>query len=52
VQLAGAGKRDTVAKQTDAKCLVMGESVVSNAGAGIRTIQLHRVIEKRDVGNP
>jgi hypothetical protein len=32
-QLAEAGKRDTVVKQRGAKCLVMGNSMLSNVGA-------------------
>jgi hypothetical protein len=32
LQLAGAGKWDTVAKHTGATCLVMGDSMVSNVG--------------------
>jgi hypothetical protein len=62
--LLEAGKRDTVpAKQKSAKCVVVGDSMLSNVGAehtdmivecfpGIRTEQLHRVIEKRDLGSP
>jgi hypothetical protein len=62
--LVEAGKRDTVpAKQKSAKCVVVGDSMLSNVGAehtdmmvegfpGIRTEQLHRVIEKRDLGSP
>ena len=62
--LAGAGKRDTVpAKQKTAKCMVAGDSIVRSVGAehaymmvkcfpGIKTEQLHRVIEKADVGSP
>jgi hypothetical protein len=59
--LVEAGKRDTVpAKQV---CVVVGDSMLRNVGAehtdmmvecfpGIRTEQLHRVIEKRDLGSP
>ena len=62
--LAGAGKRDTVhAKQKVAKCMVVGDSILRNGGAehadmivecfpGIKTEQLHRVIEERDQGRP
>jgi hypothetical protein len=61
--LAGAGKRDTVyAKQKLAKCLVVCDSVLHNVGAehedmmvegflGIKAKQLHRVIEKRELGS-
>jgi hypothetical protein len=59
-----AGKRDIVpAKQKSAKCTVVGDSMLRSVGAehtdmmvecfpGIRTEQLHRVIEKRDLGSP
>jgi hypothetical protein len=62
--LVETGKRDTVpAKQKSAKCVVVGDSLLRNVGAehtdmmveyfpGIRTEQLHRVIEKRDLGSP
>jgi hypothetical protein len=62
--LAGAGKRDIVpTKQKFAKCMVVGDSVVRIAGTehtdtmvecfpGIKTEQLRRVIEKRDLGCP
>jgi hypothetical protein len=54
----GAGKRDTVAKQNDVKCMVMGDSMLSNVGVehtdmmvecfpGIRAEQLNRMTEKR-----
>ena len=57
--LAGAGKRDTV----PAKCMVFGYLMLLNVGAehadvmvecfpGIKTEQLHRVIEKTDLGSP
>jgi len=61
--LAGVGRRDTVlAKQKVAKCLVVGDSMLLNIGAehedmmvecfpGIKTEQLHRVIEKRELGS-
>jgi hypothetical protein len=56
-------KRDAGEKQKDAKFVVMGDSMLSNVGAKhtgmmvecfpkIRAEQLHRVIEKRDLGNP
>jgi hypothetical protein len=62
--LVGAGKRNTVpAKQTSAKCMVIGDSIVRGVEAdhtdmtveclpGIRTEQLHKVIERRDLGSP
>jgi len=62
--LAGAGKRDTVyAKQKLAKCMVVGDSLLRSVGAdhedtivecfpGIKAEQLHRVIEKRELGSP
>jgi hypothetical protein len=45
------------------ECLVLGDSIIRNVGSecsdmkvecfpGIRTEQLHRVIEKRDLGSP
>jgi hypothetical protein len=62
--LLGAAKRDTVpAKQKSAKCMVFGDSVVRGVGAEhtdmtvecfprIRTEQLHKVIDKGDLGSP
>jgi hypothetical protein len=62
--MAGPGKRDTLpTKQKVTKCMVVGDSVLRNVGAehpdmmvecfpGIRTEQLHRMIEKRDLGSP
>jgi hypothetical protein len=62
--LVGTRKRDTIpTKQKVTKCMVVGDSVLHNVGAehadmmvecfpGIRTQQLHRVIEKRDLGSP
>jgi hypothetical protein len=62
--LMEAGKRDTVpAKQKSAKCVVVSDSMSRSFGAehtdmmvecfpGIRTEQLHRVIEKRGLGTP
>jgi len=62
--LAGPRKRVTVpAKQKVAKCMVVGDSVLRNVGAehsdiieecfpGIKTEQLHKVIDKRDRGSP
>jgi hypothetical protein len=62
--LAGTGKTDTVpTKQNVTKCIVVGDSIVCNVGAehsdmmvecfpGIKTEQLHRVLEKMDLGSP
>jgi hypothetical protein len=62
--LVGAAKRDTVpAKQKSAKCMVVGDSVVSSVGdehtdmivecfPGIKTEQLYKVIDNRDIGSP
>ena len=62
--LAGAGKRNIVpTEQKAAKCVVVGDSVVRNVGTehtdmkvecfpGIKTEQLRRVIDKRDLGCP
>jgi hypothetical protein len=62
--LVETGKRDTVpAKQKVAKSMVVGYSVLRNVGAehadmkvecipGINTEQLHRLIERRDLGSP
>jgi hypothetical protein len=63
LQLVGDLKRDAEMKQKDAKCMVMGNSVLRKVGAehtdmmvecfpGISAEQLHRMIEKRDLGNP
>ena len=61
LQMAGTGERDTMAtKQRSIKCIVVGDSIVRNVGAehvdmkvecfpGIKTEQLHRVMEKRDL---
>ena len=61
--MAETGKRDTMpTKQKFTKCVV-GDSVVRNVGAehadmkeecfpGVKTEQLHRVMEKRDQGSP
>jgi hypothetical protein len=57
--MAGSGKRETM----PTKCVVVGDSVLRNVGAehadmmvecfpGIKTDQLHRVIENRDLGSP
>ena len=51
------------AKQNVTKCIVVGDSIVRNIGAehadmkvecfpGIKTEQLHRVMEKRDLVSP
>jgi len=62
--MAGTGERDTMpTKQNVTKCMVVGDSIVRNVGAehadmkveyfpGIKTEQLHRVIEKRDLVSP
>ena len=58
------GRRDTTSShQEDGKCLVLGDSVIRNVGTdnsdtmvecfpGIRTEQLHRVIDNRELGSP
>ncbi|PNF17577.1 hypothetical protein B7P43_G15177 [Cryptotermes secundus] len=60
-QLRGAVARgDTVQRQQDAECLVLGDSIICNVEAemrvqcfpGIRTEQLQRVIDNRDLGAP
>ncbi|PNF14499.1 hypothetical protein B7P43_G16033 [Cryptotermes secundus] len=61
-QLRGAVARgDTVQRQQDAECLVLGDSIIRNVEAehmrvqcfpGIRTEQLQRVIDNRDLGAP
>jgi hypothetical protein len=60
LQMAGTGESDALpTKQKSIKCIVVGDSIVRSVGAehvdmkvecfpGIRTEQLHRVIEKRD----
>ena len=62
--MAGAGKRDTVTvKKKLTKCMTVGDSMLCNVGAehvvmmvqcfpGIKTEQLHRVIEQKDPGSP
>jgi hypothetical protein len=62
--MARPGKRQTMStKQKFTKCMVVGDSVLHNVGAehadmkvecftGIKTEQLYRVIEKRDLGRP
>jgi len=62
--MAGNGKRDTMStKQKFTKGKVTGDSIFRNVGAehadmkvecllGIKTEQLHRVIEKWDLGSP
>jgi len=59
LQMVGTGERDTMpTKQRSMKCIVVGDSIVRNVGAehvdikvecfpGIKTEQLHRVMEKR-----
>ena len=61
---AGDGKRDTGhGKQTFTKCMVGGDWVLQNVGAkhadmmvecfqGVKIEQLHRVMEKSDLGSP
>jgi len=61
--IVGTGKTDTIStKQNVTKCVVAGDSVVRSIGAehadmkvecfpGIKTEQLHRVMEKRDLGS-
>ncbi|PNF20640.1 hypothetical protein B7P43_G04217 [Cryptotermes secundus] len=61
-QLRGAVARgDTVQRQQDAECLVLGDSIIRNVEAehmrvqcfpGIRTEQLQRVIDNTDLGAP
>lgn len=61
-QLRGAVARgDTVQRQHDAECLVLGDSIIRNVEAehmmvqcfpGIRTEQLQRVMENRELGSP
>ena len=62
--MAGTEKRDTMStKQKITMCMVVGYSLLRNVGAehadmkvecfpGIKTEQLHRVMEKRDLGSP
>ena len=62
--MAGTGERDTMpTKQKVTNCMVVGDSIVRNVGAehedmkvecfpGIKTEQLHRVMEKRDLVSP
>jgi len=68
LQLAAAGeevgKRDTAPVRHEGKnCLVLGDSIIRNVGTehsdmtvecfpGIRTEQLHRFMENRDLRNP
>jgi len=68
LRLATAGRevgmRDMVpGDRKSGQCLVLGDSIICNVGSeclymemecllGIRTEQLHRVIENRDLGNP
>jgi hypothetical protein len=57
-----AGRRDAVGKQREeAECLVLGDSIIRNVESehvrvqcfpGIRTEQLQRVVENRDLGSP
>lgn len=62
--MAGTGEIDTMStNQTVTKCVVVGDSIVCNVGAehadmkvecfpGIKTEQLHRVMEKIDLVSP
>jgi hypothetical protein len=62
--MAGTGNTNTMpTKQVVTKCVVIGDSILRNVGAehtdmmveclpGIKTEQSHRVIEKKDLGNP
>jgi len=64
LQMAGNGIGDTMpTKHEVTKCVVVGDSILRNVGAecadmmvecfpGIKTEQLHRVIERRDLGSP
>jgi len=64
VLMAGTGNRDTMpTKQKFTKCVVVGDSILRNVGAehadmtvecfpGIKTEQLHTVIEKWDLRSP
>jgi hypothetical protein len=58
------GRQETVQEHDEGeKCLVVGDPIVRNVGTGqnnmmvecfpgIRTKQLHRVLDNRDLGNP
>ena len=62
--LTGAGKIETVsAKQKFTKRMLVSDSMLRNVGAvhaglmvecfpGIKTVELHRVIDERDLGSP
>jgi len=62
--MVGTGERDTMpTEQNVTKCMVVGDSIVRNVGAehadmkvecfpGIKTEQLHRVMEKRELVSP
>jgi len=62
--MAGTGERDTMpTKQNVTKCMVVGDSIVRSVGAehadmnvecfpGIKTEQLHMVVENRDLVSP
>jgi len=64
VLMAGNGKRDTMLAHPDVtKCMVVGDSILRNAGVehakmyvecfpGIKTEQLHSVIETNELSNP
>jgi FAD/FMN-containing dehydrogenase len=62
--MAGNGERGTMpTRKKITKCMVVGDSIVRNVGVdhadmkaecfpGIKTEQLHRVLEKRDLVSP
>ena len=64
LQMAGNTERDAIPTRTNiTKCMVIGDSIVRNVGVvhadmkaecfpGIKTEQLHRVLEKRDLVSP
>jgi len=64
LQMTGTGQGDTMTtKHKVTKCLVIGDSIVRTVGAeradmkvecfpGIKTEQLHRVMEKRNLVSP
>ena len=64
VLMAGNGKRDTMLAHPDVtKCMVVGDSILRNHGAehaemnvecfpGIKTEQLHRMMELQELVNP
>ena len=54
LQMAGTGERDTMpTKQNVTKCMVVGDSDMKvECFPGIKTEQLHRVMEKRNLVSP